>query len=138
MRCGLIRKKHQFPRFPSFRFCPIPKIENAEIPENFILLKFLVAYETQNQKNDLKEKKFNFRMWFEKRKCPFRRFPGFRFFPIKNAVLKNSAIFAGKDLCWSLRPATLLKKETPTQIFSGEYCENNYFEEHMRTAVSVL
>ena len=82
MRCGLIRKKKQFLRFPSFRFCPIPKIVNSEISESFILLKFLVVYETQNRKNDLKEKTFKFRIWFEKKKCPFPRFPGFRFFPV--------------------------------------------------------
>ena len=79
MRCGLMRKKYQFPRFPSFRFCFTPKIENSE---SFILLKFLVVYETENRKNDLKEKNFNFRIWFEKKKCPFPRFSGFRFFPI--------------------------------------------------------
>ena len=72
LRCGLIKKK--IPRFPSFQFCPIPKIENSEISESFILLKFLVVYETQNRKNDLKEKLW---MWFEKKKCPFPRFPGF-------------------------------------------------------------
>ena len=34
-------------------------------------------------------------------------------------------------------PATLLK-ETPTQVFSFEYCDiikNTYFEEHLRTLV---
>ena len=49
--------------------------------QSFILLKFLVVHETQNQKNDLKEKNFNFTMWFKK-KCPFPRFPSFRFWPI--------------------------------------------------------
>ena len=48
------KKKCQFPRFPSFRFCPIPKIENSEILESFLLLKFLVVYETQNLKTDWK------------------------------------------------------------------------------------
>ena len=52
--CGLIRKK--FSRFPSFRFCPVPKIENSEISESFILIKFLVVSKTQNQQYDLKEK----------------------------------------------------------------------------------
>ena len=78
LRCGLIGKK-QFPRFPSFWFRPIPKIENSEISESFILLKLLVVYETQN---DLKEKNFNFTTWFEKKKCSFPRFPSFRFCPI--------------------------------------------------------
>ena len=78
LRCDLIGKK-QFPRFPSFWFRPIPKIENSEISESFILLKLLVEYETQN---DLKEKNFNFTMWFEKKKCSFPRFSSFRFCPI--------------------------------------------------------
>ena len=49
-------KTKQFPRFPSFGFCPILKIENWEISESsesFMLLKCLVVYGTQNQKNDL-------------------------------------------------------------------------------------
>ena len=50
------KKKSLFPRFLNFRFCPIANIENWEILESFILLKFLVVYETQNRKNDLKEK----------------------------------------------------------------------------------
>ena len=66
---GLRRGKCQFPRFPSFPFCPIPKIENSEISESFILLKFLVVYETQNLKTEWKRPKIksvNFMMWFEK------------------------------------------------------------------------
>ena len=38
----------------------------------------------------------------------------------------------------SRRPVTLLK-ETPTQVFSCEYCKifnSTYFEEHLRTAAS--
>ena len=46
------KKKSQFLRFSSFRFCPIPKIENSEIWESFLLLKFLLVYETQNLKTD--------------------------------------------------------------------------------------
>ena len=34
-----IKKKKRTPqRFPSFQFCPIPKIENSEISESVILL----------------------------------------------------------------------------------------------------
>ena len=46
---GLRREKGQFPRIPSFQFCPIPKIKNSE---SFLLLKFLVVCETQNLKTD--------------------------------------------------------------------------------------
>ena len=36
-----------------------------------------------NLKQTNKQKKhFNFTMWLEKKKCPFPRFPGFRFCPI--------------------------------------------------------
>ena len=49
---------------------------------------------------------------------------------IKKVVLKNFAIFAWKQLCWSLcliklqhfRSVTLFKK-TPTQVSSCDYCE---------------
>ena len=66
---------------------------------------------------------------------------------MKKAILKNFSKFTGKHLCWSfffnkvadLRPATLLKKETPTQLFSYSFCEifkNTYFVEHLRTVAS--
>ena len=55
--------------------------------------------------------------------------------------------FTRKHLCWSLFLIKLqaLKgcnfiKNSPTQMFSYEYCEifnNTYFEEHLRTAASV-
>ena len=45
-----------------------------------------------------------------------------------------------KSVFWaSLRPATLFKKETLTQVFSCEFYEifkNNFFLEHLRTAAS--
>ena len=72
------KKKRQFPRFPSFRFCPIPKIENLEISESFILLKSLVVYEIQNRKNDLKEKPLTVRYGLRKKKKV--NFRGFRVF----------------------------------------------------------
>ena len=46
------KKKCQSPTFPSFRFCPILEIENLETSESFLLLIFLVVYETQNLKTD--------------------------------------------------------------------------------------
>ena len=63
----------------------------------------------------------------------------------KKAVLTNIAIFKGKHLCMSLfliklkafRPATLLKRDSNTGLFSCGYCQNfknTYFEEHLRTA----
>ena len=41
----------------------------------------------------------------------------------KKGVLRNFAKFTGKNLCQSLRPATLLKKEPLAQVFFCEFCE---------------
>ena len=65
-------KKYQFPRFPSFRFCPIPKIKNSQISESFILLKFLVIYEIQNQKDEIKEKTFTLRYGLRRKNVHFQ------------------------------------------------------------------
>ena len=57
---------------------------------------------------------------------------------MKKGMLKNLAKFTGNHLCWSLflnktvdlKPATLFKKETPTQVFSCKYYEifkNSFF-----------
>ena len=61
----------------------------------------------------------------------------------RKAVLKDFAIFAGINLRWSLFLIKLCPqlywKETPTQVFSCEYCEifkSTYFEKHLRTAAS--
>ena len=54
----------------------------------------------------------------------------------KKVVCENFAIFTRKHLCWSLRPTTLLKKETPTQMFFCEYWDiskKTYFEENLHT-----
>ena len=40
------QQQKKFPRFPSFRFCPIPKIENLEILELFLLLQILTVIVT--------------------------------------------------------------------------------------------
>ena len=64
---------------------------------------------------------------------------------VKKIVFENFARFTGKHLCWGLlliklqawKPATLLKKN-PARVPSCEYCKickNNYFDEHLRTAV---
>ena len=55
----------------------------------------------------------------------------------KNGVYKNFAKIAGKHLCWILflRPA----KETPTQLFSCEFCEifkSKFFKEHLCVTAS--
>ena len=73
------KEKIQFPRFPSFRFCPIPKIENSEISENFILIKFLVVYKTQNQKHDLKDKTLTLQCGLRRKNVHFRGFQVFEF-----------------------------------------------------------
>ena len=70
---------------------------------------------------------------------PFRS--SHRRYFIEKSVLKNFATFTGKHLCWSLSFNKGLKKETPTQLFSCEYCKmikSTYFEEHLQTDASVL
>ena len=79
LQWGFIRKKYQFPRFQSFWFCSILKIENCEISENFILLKFLVVYETQSRKNDLKEKALTLRCGLRRKNVHSRGFQVFDF-----------------------------------------------------------
>ena len=60
----------------------------------------------------------------------------------KNGVLKNFAKFTEKHLCWSLFLIKLHKlywKETPTQMFSCEFCDNfknTYLEEHLQMVAS--
>ena len=39
-----MKEKRKPPRFPSFRFCSIPKIENSEISESVLLLQILTAF----------------------------------------------------------------------------------------------
>ena len=66
---------------------------------------------------------------------------------IKEAALKNFAIFAGKHLFWSLfsmklqawKPATLLKRDSNTFVFLWilQNLKNAYFEEQLQTAVFV-
>ena len=93
LRCGLIRKK-QFPRFPSFRFWPIPKIENSEISESFIYLIFGNIWKSKSKKWP-KRKNFNFTIWFEKIKYPSLRFPSFWFWPLLEIEnLETSESFA--------------------------------------------
>ena len=48
-RYGL-RKKYIYPRFPCFRFCPIPKIENSEISEICLFLQILTVVINQDLK----------------------------------------------------------------------------------------
>ena len=80
--CGLCREKCQFPRIPSVRFCLIPKIENSEISESFLLLRFLVVYGTQNLKIDWKmiqNKKLTVWCGLRRKNAQFRGFRVFDF-----------------------------------------------------------
>ena len=60
----------------------------------------------------------------------------------KKAVLKNFAIFTGKQLCWSLfliklqafRLATLLKRDSNTGVFLCILRSFIYVEKYLRTA----
>ena len=57
-------------------------------------------------------------------------------------ILKDFAKFTGKHLCQSrLRPATLLKEDTLTHVFSCEFCKiykNSVLTENLRATASVF
>ena len=85
------KKKWKASRFPRFRFCLIPKIENSGILEFSLLLQFLVAYEAKVQKQKSpKPKKTNCMMWFNKNEQKLTRFQSFQFDLITKA--ENSGI----------------------------------------------
>ena len=42
----LLEEQRKFARFPSFWFCPIPKVENSEISESVLLLQILTIVVT--------------------------------------------------------------------------------------------
>ena len=92
------KEKIQFPRFPSFRFCPIPKIENSEISKSFISIKFLVVYKTQNQKYDLKEKTLH--CGLRRKNIHFQGFPKFFDFVqyLKSKTWKPHKLFVYFDV----------------------------------------
>ena len=51
-----LEQKAKFPRFPSFRFCPIPKTENLEFSEICLWLQILTVVVTQDfKKNELRQ-----------------------------------------------------------------------------------
>ena len=77
LRYGLIIKK----KIPRFEFWILVYTQNRKLGNlgKFYLLKFLRVDGTQNKKNDLKEKTFNFTIWFEKKNVHFRDFRVFDF-----------------------------------------------------------
>ena len=77
LRCGLIIKK----KFPRFEFWILVYTQNRKLGNlgKFYLLKFLVVYETQNQKNDLKEKTLTLRCGLRRKNVNFRDFRVFDF-----------------------------------------------------------
>ena len=42
----LLDEKQKYRRFSSFRFCPIPKIENSEVSESVVLFQILTVVVT--------------------------------------------------------------------------------------------
>ena len=40
---GIKKKERELPRFPSFRFCSVPKIENSKISESVVLLQIMTV-----------------------------------------------------------------------------------------------
>ena len=64
--------------------------------------------------------------------------------PMKKTLLKNFAIFTGKQVCWRLfliklqafSPATVLKRDSNTSVFLCILRIFKFFEKHLRTADS--
>ena len=110
------KKKYQFSRFPSFQFCPIPKIKNSEISESFLLLKFLVLNETQNLKTDSKmtkkKKKKLYDVVCEEKKCPFRRFRVFDLILYLKSKVRNLGKFSFTSNCYCFHYISLNFKLT--------------------------
>ena len=165
----LLNNEKNISQVSEFSILAYTQNRKLRILGKFYLLKFLVVYETQNQKNELKEKTY-FTMWFEK-KSQFPRFPSFQFCPIleiKN--LENSERF-GTELptfrssqrrcsikklflklsqysqkstsfgVFFLISCQSFKRENATKVSSYEYFnifKKTYFQEHVRTAFSVL
>ena len=80
-----LRKIVKFPRFPSFLFCPILKIENLEVSESFLLLQILtliVTKDTWKNKNELKQKLPRLYNGLRRKKRKLPRFPSFQFCPV--------------------------------------------------------
>ena len=79
-------------------------------------------------------------MYYKLKKCLNSRSSHQRY-SIEKAVLKNFAIFTEKRLRWRLFLIELKLKETPTKVFSCEYCEdfkNTYFQENLQTTASAV
>ena len=85
--------------------------------------------------------------WFQKHVCHWdiRMFNSFRTRHLevcyKKSALKNFAKFTGKHLRRSLHTCNIVKRETPAQVFSCEFCKifkNTFFTEHLQMAASVL
>ena len=98
-RYAFRRKKRKFHRFPSFQFCPTPKIENLEISESILL-----RQKIKGQDMLLKEKKNP-------------RFPSFRFCPTPK--IENSKILESVLLLQILRVNVIYDSET-TKINWGK------------------
>ena len=88
------KKKIPISEVSEFSFCAIPKIENSEILECFILIKFLVVYKTQNQKYDLKEKTSTLQCGLRRKNVHFRGFQAFDFAQyLKSETWKPQKVF---------------------------------------------
>ena len=71
LRCSLMRKKNNFRGFWVIDFGIYPKWKLRNL-RKFYLLEFLVAYGTQNQKIDLKEKTVTLRCGLRRKNVHFR------------------------------------------------------------------
>ena len=165
-----LNKEKNISQVSEFSILAYTQNRKLRILGKFYLLKFLVVYENQNQKNELKEKTFTLRCGLRK-KSQFPRFPSFRFClileienlensesfgtelptfrssqrrcSIKKLFLKRSQ-YSQKSTSFGvffLISCQSFKRENATKVSSYEYYnifKKTYFQEHVRTAFSVL
>ena len=74
-----LNKEKNISQVSEFSILAYTQNRKLRILGKFYLLKFLVVYETQNQKNELKQKTFTLRCGLRKKKVNFRDFRVFDF-----------------------------------------------------------
>ena len=99
------KKKRQFQRFPSFRFCPVLEIENLKTTESFRLLQTFIVLVV------LSMEKIKTRSRYPR--CSVRK-----------DVLRNFAKFTGRYLCQSLSKKKLWHRCFPVNFLRIHFLQS--------------
>ena len=99
-----VMKKLKAPRFPNFWFGPIPKIENSEISESFLLFQSLTLVVTQDKKKkkwtETKTKKLRYGLRKNKKKGHFRGFWVFNYALYPKSTTRKSRKYVSYFKLW--------------------------------------